>query len=392
MEGLEFGKGIIVVVLGFITSFIIVLLSVPALIKVAHMKNLTDEPDDERKLHAKNIPSIGGIVIFAGTLFSYFLWYPFSSITEAEDYSELLRITNDFKYIGAAMLILFFVGVKDDIIGTAPVKKLAGHLIVSFILVLMADLRITSFNGLFGIYDIPYWASIFLSLFTYTVIVNAFNLIDGVDGLAAGIGFIVCMAFGTWFYLVGGIELSVLAFVLGGSLLGFLVFNFSPAKIFMGDSGSLTIGLIVSILSIKLIEFDKIENIPEELIMISKPVFVMACLAYPLIDTLRIFIYRAVTGHSPFGADRNHIHHRLIDIGLNHRQTVLILYSLSVFIIYLALTVNTEPSNAFLIVGCTAAALAQVPFLFKKRKNIDAKMKPISKKVEELKEEQKIAN
>lgn len=359
------GKGIEVIILGFLTSFIIVLLSTPSLIKVAHMKNLVDEPGDTRKIHTRTIPTIGGIIIFAATLFAYFLWYPFNNITE---YSHLIHAINDFKYIGASMLILFFIGIKDDIIGTAPTKKLLGHLMVSFILVLMADIRITSLRGIFGIEEIPYFASVFLSVLTYTAVVNAFNLIDGVDGLAAGIGAIASLAFGWWFWEAGGIELSILAFSLSGALIGFLFFNFSPARIFMGDSGSLIIGLIISVLSIKLVEFDKSE-LPPWLFDMSKPVFVLSCLAYPLIDTMRIFIYRSVKGVSPFLADRNHIHHRLIDIGLNHRQTVLTIYFYTIFIISLNLLIRTEPSYSFVISAGVAIGLLQLPFFFTKKKN-----------------------
>lgn len=360
------GKSIEVIILGFLTSFIVVLLSTPALIKVAHMKNLVDIPGDARKIHTRNIPTIGGIIIFAATLFAYFLWYPFNNITE---YSHLIHAINDFKYVGASMLILFFVGIKDDIIGTAPMKKLIGHIIVAFILVLMADIRITSLRGIFGIEEIPYFASVFLSVLTYTAVVNAFNLIDGVDGLAAGIGAISSMAFGWWFYEAGGIEMSILAFALSGALIGFLFFNFSPARIFMGDSGSLTIGLIISVLSIKLVEFDKSEISPW-LFDMSKPVFVLTCLAYPLIDTFRIFIYRIITGVSPFQADRNHIHHRLIDIGLNHRKTVLAIYFYTILMIVLKLFIRVEtPSYTFLIFSIIAVGLLQIPFFFSKKKN-----------------------
>ena len=346
----------------------------PALIKVAYLKGLIDKPDDDRKLHKKSVPAMGGIIIFAGTLFAYFLWYPFSTITE---YSHLISAINDFKFIGASMLILFFIGVKDDIVGTAATKKLIGHLIVAFILVLMADIRITGLRGIFGVHEIPYYASVLLSIFTYTVIVNAFNLIDGVDGLAAGVGTIACTAFGIWFYLAGGIEMSILAFALSGSLLGFLVFNFYPAKIFMGDSGSLTIGLIISVLSIKLIEFN-MEDAPSLLIGISKPVFVMACLVYPLIDTLRIFIYRTIKRVSPFSADRNHLHHRLIDLGLSDRKTVLIVYAYNMVIVSVAIISTPEPSTALFVVGGIAILLAQVPFFFKKKKNRKPNLKVVS--------------
>ncbi|MEZ4720578.1 MAG: MraY family glycosyltransferase [Flavobacteriales bacterium] len=182
------------ILLTFITALMIGVLSFPALIKVAYLKRLVDEPGEARKLHFRRIPTIGGILIFAGTLFSYLMWYPFD---EMQDVSQMGRALKDFQYIGASMIILFFIGIKDDIIGTAPVKKLAGHLIVAFILVIMGDIRITSMHGLFGVYDLPEWGSIFLSILTYTVIVNAINLIDGVDGLAGGVGVIACTAMGS---------------------------------------------------------------------------------------------------------------------------------------------------------------------------------------------------
>ncbi|HRE95622.1 MAG TPA: MraY family glycosyltransferase, partial [Flavobacteriales bacterium] len=124
-------------------------------------------------------------------------------------------------------------------------KKLLAHIVVAFILVLMGETQIKSMHGIFGIYEIPEWARIFLSVFVYIVIVNAFNLIDGVDGLAAGIGVICSVFFGVWFITVSNDTMALLSFILAGSLLGFLLFNFSPARIFMGDSGSLTIGCII---------------------------------------------------------------------------------------------------------------------------------------------------
>lgn len=360
------------IILAFLTSQIVAMLSTPALIKVAYLKRLVDEPGEERKLHFRKIPTIGGIIIFAGTLFSFLMWYPFE---ETNDLEQLQRALKDFQYIGATMILLFFIGIKDDIIGTAPVKKLIGHLIVAFILVIMGDIRITSMYGIFGIELLPEWASIFLSIVTYTVIVNAINLIDGVDGLAGGIGTIASVSMGIWFFMAGAVEHAVLAFALAGSLMGFLIYNFSPAKIFMGDSGSLTIGLILSILSIKLIEYP-IEKVPIELIGISKPVFAMAALVYPLVDTLRIFIYRAVRGVSPFSADRNHLHHRIMDLGFGHRRTVLFIYVSSIFIILLSTSIHEAPSVVMLITGFVAIAISQVPglllYLRKKKRSSEA--------------------
>ena len=359
-------------ILVFITSFFVVLLSTPSLIKVAILKRLFDAPGDTRKLHTRMIPTIGGIIIFAGPLFAYSLWFP----EQVDNYPQLARSINDYKFIVATLLVMFFVGVKDDIIGTAPVKKLVAHVLVGMVLVLMADIRIVSMHGLFGIDVLPLWTSVFLSLFTYIVVVNAFNLIDGVDGLAGGVGFIASSAFGAWFALAGDPAMACLAFALSGSLLAFLFFNFSPAKIFMGDSGSLTIGLIICILAIKVIGYDvsAIEN--KAILNVSKPIFAMAVLVYPLVDTLRIFIYRAVRGVSPFSADRNHLHHRLLDIGLSHKGTVITIYFFNIAVIGLTVALALSSINAnysLIIVAAVSLTLAQIPFFIKKKKNRTAK-------------------
>lgn len=348
-----------------------VLLSTPSLIKVAILKRLFDAPGDTRKLHTRMVPTIGGIIIFAGTLFSYSLWFP-----DIHDYPQLAKGISDYKFIVSTLLVMFFVGVKDDIIGTAPVKKLVAHVLVGMVLVLMADIRIVSMHGLFGIETLPLWTSVFLSLFTYIVVVNAFNLIDGVDGLAGGVGFIASSAFGCWFALVGDSAMACLAFALSGSLFAFLFFNFSPAKIFMGDSGSLTIGLIICILAIKVIGYDVSAIESRFLLNVSKPIFAMAVLVYPLVDTLRIFIYRAVRGVSPFSADRNHLHHRLLDIGLSHKGTVVTIYFFNVFIIALTIglsVINVNANYVLMIVAAVSLTLAQIPFFITKKKNRTAK-------------------
>ena len=271
----------------------------------------------------------------------------------------------EFKIIVATSLVLFFVGVKDDIIGTSPVKKLFANIIVGLILVLMGDIRITGLHGIFGVNEIPMWGSIFLSLFTYIVVVNAMNLIDGIDGLAAGVGFIASTVFGTWFIFANEFTLAALAFSLSGALLGFLIFNFSPAKIFMGDSGSLIIGMFICVLSIKLIEYP-LTRLDSFWIHISKPVFVIAALTYPLTDTLRIFIIRAAKGQSPFAADKNHIHHRLLDCGYSHVKTVIIIYIYSVVTVGISLiSYFYNPSLSLIaVLLCSALFIGVVQMLY----------------------------
>jgi UDP-GlcNAc:undecaprenyl-phosphate/decaprenyl-phosphate GlcNAc-1-phosphate transferase len=353
-----------VYILAFFTSLLIVIYFTPSLIKVAYLKNLNDEPDDKRKLHAKRVPTIGGIMIFAGTLFAFSLWL---SITFSSTVYDCQARFNDFAIVVTTMLVLFFVGVKDDIIGTAPIKKLIAHIMVAVIIVLMANMRINSLHGIFGVYLIPEWASIMLSVFTIIVIINAFNLIDGIDGLAGGIGFIGAVAFGIYFSLTLELVMACVAFSLAGSLLGFLYYNFSPAKIFMGDSGSLTIGLIMGILAVKMIEYNRVPIFPE-LVDVNKPVMAIAILIYPLADTLRIFIYRTLNGMSPFSADRNHIHHRLFDVGYTHRQIAAMMYIFNLLVIVVAFfTKSLNPTIALVVVLASALLIIQIPFWMKRQ-------------------------
>lgn len=323
-----------VLILVFVTAFFVVLYATPALIKVAILKRLIDLPTEDRKVHKRAVPTIGGIIIYAATLFSFSLWYNIDTITD--DYTRLYESIKEFHIIVATSLVLFFVGVKDDIIGTSPVKKLFANILVGLILVLMGEIQIHGLHGVFGIEVIPHWGAVFLSLFTYIVVLNAMNLIDGVDGLAAGVGFIASSVFGTWFIFANEYTLASISLALSGALLGFLVFNFSPAKIFMGDSGSLIIGMFLSVLSIKLIEYP-VDRINPFWIQISGSMLVIGALSYPLTDTLRIFIIRAAKGQSPFSADRNHLHHRLLDCGFSHVKTVIIIYMFSIISVSLSL-------------------------------------------------------
>ena len=357
------------IVLGFLTSFFVVLITTPSLIKVAKLKHLVDVPTEDRKLHIRRIPTIGGIIIFAAILFSFTIWIPINPFLDS---IVLAERGNEIKYLTAALIILFFIGIKDDIIGVSPVKKLIALGLVGFILVVMGDFRITSFNGLLGLYDIPYWASLLLSFFVYIVVVNAFNLIDGVDGLAASEGFLIGVLFGIWFYLNDNLTISLLAFTLSGAMLGFLIFNFSPAKIFMGDSGSMTIGAITSLLAIWLISYDN-SNMVYPLNELKTPIVAMTILAYPLTDTLRIFTLRIVKGTSPFAADRNHIHHVLLRNGLSHRQVVLGILLFNIIMVGIAFfTVTLNPNISLLILAISDIILVAIMLKIKGKNVVEA--------------------
>lgn len=350
---------------GFFTSLFVVMISMPSLIKVAKLKHLVDEPSESRKIHFRSVPTIGGIVLFGAIVFSYSIWFP-------DEYDHLPKLFSTYKYLIASLLVLFFVGVKDDIIGTAAVKKLFSHILVGFILVVMADVRITSMYGIFGIEALNEWQSILLSMFVYIVVVNAYNLIDGIDGLAGGVGFLNASFFGVWFYVSGNIPMALLSAVLAGALLGFLFFNFSPAKIFMGDSGSLVVGAIISVLAINMIE-DTESRVHSTLWIfdtIPTPVYAMAVLSYPLVDTIRVFTIRMLKGQSPLSADRNHLHHKLIDLGLSHIKTCLVVYLYSILVVVFSiLLANQNATMSFLIAFVIAFGIMGILFLFKSKSN-----------------------
>lgn len=163
----------------------------------------------------------------------------------------------ELQYIMASMLILFFIGIKDDLVELTAWKKLLGQILAAVIVVHFADIKIFNIFGLFGLNEIPLWLTYPLTVFTIVVITNSFNLIDGIDGLAGSIGVLTSLTFGAWFLAFGETQFAIWSFSLTGALLSFLYFNKTPAKIFMGDTGSLIIGFTAAILAIQFIEFNR---------------------------------------------------------------------------------------------------------------------------------------
>ncbi len=316
----------------FLTALAVSLGSIPVIIKVAKMKHLMDMPNG-RSVHDDNIPTLGGIAIFAALVIPVLLF---------SDFSHNVGIN----YIIGSVILLFFIGVKDDILVVSPSKKLVFQVLASLIVIIVADIRIKSFYGIFGLFEIPYIPSVLFSLFVYIVIINSFNLIDGIDGLAGGIGFIVSLTFGIWFFLSGNAAMATLSVSLAGALLGFLYFNFSKArKIFMGDTGSLIIGFIIAALSIKFIDLNKL-YIAELYAIKNAPIVAVLVLSIPLFDTLRMVLIRLLTGKSPFHADKNHIHHILLKFRFSHKESSIIFYLFNVSIILLAFTLIQNLSRS----------------------------------------------
>jgi UDP-GlcNAc:undecaprenyl-phosphate/decaprenyl-phosphate GlcNAc-1-phosphate transferase len=290
------------ILLGTAIAFVITFAAIPIIIQVSNAKKLFDHPD-ERKVHMSPIPSLGGLGIFAGFILACL-------------FSISLYNAPDFQYFFAATLVIFFLGLKDDILVLSPIKKFIGQMLAAFLIVYKGGLVIHSMHGFLGVNELPEFFSLAFTYLTLIVIINSFNLIDGVDGLAGSLGLMTSLVFGIYFKSVGDVEYATLAFCLGGSIMAFLIFNHSPAKIFMGDTGSLLIGMVNAIMVIHFINIAG--NLGTTLPVSASPALGFAILIVPLFDTLRVFALRIFSRRSPFSPDRNHIHHLLMDNGMSH--------------------------------------------------------------------------
>lgn len=298
-------------------AFLVALFAVPSIIHIAHLKNMLDTPNG-RTVHQSLTPRLGGVAVFAGFMSALTIFAP---------------LQNGAKELLAGCIILFFVGLKDDLVGMSVAKKFVGQLLATGIVIIMADIRITSFQGLLGVGVLPVGISYAFTLGVIVGVTNAINLIDGLDGLAGTIVLIIVGTFGYYFYQYGGLAYSNYAFVsicLMGGLLGFLRYNFHRAPIFMGDTGSLVCGFIVSVLAIQFIEMGNRVGSP---FGDTSPLVAVGILFVPLFDTLRVFTVRMLAGHSPFAPDKNHIHHRILAMGFQQISTVLLLGLLNVLVI-----------------------------------------------------------
>ena len=286
-------------------AFLITFFAIPIVIQVAKDKKLFDEPD-ERKVHKTVIPTLGGLGIFAGFIIATLMGVPSG-------------ITSELQYFAAATTVIFFLGLKDDILVLSASKKFIGQLVAAGIVIKFGGVQLDNMHGFLGIHEIPRIASVILTIFTIIVITNSFNLIDGVDGLAGSLGLLTTLVFGVYFFFAGQLTYAVMALSLSGSIIAFLIYNFSPAKIFMGDTGSLLLGLVNSILVIKFINVAGFPA-PTKFALEASPAIGFAILMIPLFDTLRVFTLRILDRRSPFSPDRTHVHHFLLDIGFTHRM------------------------------------------------------------------------
>ena len=331
----------------FLSALFISYIAIPKLIQFALKLKLLDAADD-RSSHQVSTPFFGGIAIFTGVICSLIFW--------ADNFENI-------QYTLVSILIVFIVGLIDDLRAITAFKKLIGQILATLVLILLGDLQIDNMHGVLGIYELPIWASVSFTIFVVIVIINGFNLIDGIDGLAGGLGLISSFCFGVIALLMNQIDIALISFTLMGALLGFLKYNIFPARIFMGDTGSLVVGMILSILAINCIKYGLVnENYSSPNV---GPLLAISFLAIPLFDSLRVFIVRAINGNGPLTAARDHVHHALIDLEIGHKYSSLILFAVSVIIIsltYLLIKLNVNINVSIAILALVSYLLWLIPF------------------------------
>jgi UDP-N-acetylmuramyl pentapeptide phosphotransferase/UDP-N-acetylglucosamine-1-phosphate transferase len=347
--------------LAFITAFTVTHLALRPTIRIALNKHLCDEPSDRRS-HKVRTPSLGGVPIFAGLFFSLVLWTPFSQF-------------GNLQFILCAFIILFLIGIKDDIEDMQANRKFLAQLLAVVIVVLNSDVRLTGFYGFFGWEaTMPYWLSVAFSMFTILVIINGVNLIDGINGLAGGITILVAGTLGIWFLLIDHLEFATLAMATVGATVAFLRYNITPARIFMGDTGSLILGMVLAILTVEFIALNAELPSTHHWHLEGIPAVAIGVMFLPLFDTFRVFITRIYRGVSPFKPDRRHIHHLLIDYGYSHMRATGILLLINTGFILLVFNLHDRVEQHLLLLGILMLALGMTFALQRANRKQKSKM------------------
>lgn len=311
------------VLLGIIIAFAVALMVTalihPRVANFAKKRNIVDNPN-ARKLQRNPVPVMGGVAVFFGLVSGLCISGIFVNV------NELLPIV-------VAMSVMLCVGVIDDVSELSPWLRFVIEIAVVIMLIFTTNISLNSLQGLWGFYDLPMWLSVPLTVFAVVGMINAINLIDGVDGLSSGFCMIASIAFGTLFLMSNNYDMAVLAAITLGSLLPFFWHNVfgDKLKMFIGDGGSLMMGVVMSAYVVAVISArgEAFDALPEGMGLVA---FTMAVMAVPVFDTLRVMTMRILRRTSPFRPDKTHLHHLFIDLGFSHIATTCSVLSLNLLV------------------------------------------------------------
>ena len=311
-----------------VSSILLTLLVMPLVIKFAHRIGAVDQPD-ARKVHRHAMPRMGGLAFLLSLLVIPLSMVPIST----------LGMSNDLQGFLIGLAVISLTGFADDMLDISPKWKFLGLIVGSLLFVLISDASIYNLGNLFALGDIETGILALPVTVVATVgFINALNLSDGLDGLAAGIALIAVFFLGC-FSLYAGNELCLLlSLTLFGGMVGFLYFNSHPAKVFMGDTGSLVLGYVLAVISLLLIKSHGTSETP------ISPIMMGVLLALPLSDTLYVMGKRVLAGTSPFLPDKTHFHHRLMHLGLAHNSAVGTVYAVMVIYGIAAIAMLNAPA------------------------------------------------
>ncbi|NIX63934.1 undecaprenyl/decaprenyl-phosphate alpha-N-acetylglucosaminyl 1-phosphate transferase [Gaetbulibacter sp. S0825] len=344
---------IVSAILFFVGAYLLTFLIIPKIIGLVEYKKLMDEPNI-RSSHVKVTPTLGGIAFFYSIILALFF---------LKDWGKF----NESIYLVPGLTILFITGLKDDLVVLSPFSKLLAQLVAIAFILSNASFTIYSLNGFFGIYEIPIYVFYTIGAFMMLTIINAYNLIDGIDGLAAIVGIVILIIYTTIFYMTKEYFYALISLTLNGCLMAFLRYNLSDEKkIFMGDTGSLIVGYIISILTLKFLALspNSLKDLPFALENV--PLIAISILIVPLFDTARVFTIRVANKRSPFSSDRNHTHHILIDyFNLSHRQASFIIGGFNLIFVYLIIILGSTSYNFWLLTVLVITAVLLAYFFYR---------------------------
>jgi len=356
-------------ILIFIGSFMVTYLTIPKIIGIVEHKRLLDSPN-QRSSHKDKTPTLGGVSFFYTLIFVFFF------IRERAVCGEVM-------YIIPGLTILFIVGLKDDIVGLSPLAKLIAQILAIAFVLANESFVIESLNGFLNIYEIPHYLYLIIAGFLMLTIINSYNLIDGIDGLASIIGIVIMTVYTTIFYLSEEYFFALVSITMNACLMAFFGFNTSSKKkIFMGDTGSLIVGFIISILTLKFLAL-KPESYGElPFLLENAPLIAISILIVPLFDTMRVFALRLANKKSPFSPDRTHVHHVLIDFwGLSHKQASFIIGCFNMLFVVLFVILGSKAKNLGMVVMLVAVIILLSYVFFRYNYNLTAsKQKTLLKK------------
>lgn len=307
-------------VIPFVVAFVVVLLIFPKVLAVALAKNIVDNPD-ARKLQKQPVPVLGGIAVFFGLTFGFIIAMCFA------DCADLFPVY-------AAMTVMLYVGTVDDITDLSPSFRFLVEVLVISFMVIVSRCMINDFHGLFGVEVIPMWVAVPLTVFAAVGIINAINLIDGVDGLSSGYCVMACTMFCGMFYAVGHESMAIMAAVAAGAMIPFFFHNVfgKKSKMFIGDGGTLVMGTMMATFVLQTLDSQSpcaAECGPN----VGLIPFTLAVLSIPVFDTLRVMLSRIMRGTSPFHPDKTHLHHIFIDLGCSHPATFVAILTLNTTVV-----------------------------------------------------------